>query len=959
MLNLYQTVIHNHDHRFVALAVGVCALGSLTSVVVAQHAVKRDSKAVRLNWLLFAGLITGLSIWTTQFTAMLGYRTDLDIRFDIAGASASMLVSVLSAMAAWVFGYFGRTRGVLAGAIIGVSIAAAHIVDVMAIRIPGSIVIDHTIRLAAICTGLSLAAASGYLFVRWKDGKLAWPAALALFAAMTVLHFAAISGVTLLPAPAIPGNPPLTESAVELATVVVSAYLLLLAAALSLTWQSIRTARATAEEQGRLIEALENLRKTEDHHLAYVELNPQIAWVADPSGNVTEIPPLWEKLVGVPREKGIGDGWKCVVHPDDLPEILEMWDEAIRTGDDRRVDARYRIRLVDGTYRWFRVRARPRRDDDGAVLAWYGSLEDIHDQVIAETALRESEERYRLASRATNDVIWDWSVEDGSATWAGAHKKVLGYPELQSPTKLSWWHERIHADDLPQVLASQARALASDATYWSEEYRFRIASGDWIDVKSRCVIVRSKDGSPTRVVGSMLDITQQKRAEADLNWTAYHDPLTRLPNRGLYQNRIRSAIDAAKRSDLFVALVVIDLNGFKELNDTLGHAAGDSVLEETARRLVSSVPHDATVARLGGDEFAVILPGLAASDAYKDHVRTFCQSLIEPVTFHDLRIPISYGAGVAIWPRDANDPGELLIAADLALYASKTEMPGTVEEFSPLLKAASERRSGMLARARAGLTEGRIVPFYQPKVDLHTGRIMGWEALLRIRDGDRMMSPADIEAAFADADITVQLTDQMFSRVFADLATWRRQDVAVGRIAVNVSAGDFRQHRLAERLQTYAERHGQTLSDIDIEVTEGVLIGQLGPEVSRMLEKLRSLGVMVALDDFGTGYASLTHLQEFPVDVIKIDRSFIERIDETDQKATAVIDAVLQMAKRLGMQTVAEGIETKLQARYLRARGCTIGQGYLFSRPVPAADVKALLTSQSYGQWEFDTTRAS
>ncbi|MCG6114008.1 MAG: EAL domain-containing protein [Mesorhizobium sp.] len=954
MWNLYDSVFQDHDLRFVVMALGICALGSLTAVAIAQHALKPGTSQTRLGWLLLAGLVTGLGVWTTHFTAMLGYRNDFDIRFDLVAAMVSILLSTAIATAGWVLGFLKHQRGILAGALVGLSIAAAHYVDMLAIRFSGVIDHDHLVNLVAILLGLAFAAASGHLFVRWKGEMLAWPAAFALFAAVVALHFTAMSGITLVPSALPLEEAVLTATSDDLATLVIGAFLVLLTAAIAFTWHSISLAHATATEQSRLIKALEELRRTQDHHRAYVELNPQIAWVADPQGNVTEIAPLWEKLVGIPREEGIGAGWARVIHPDDLPGVHVVWQEAYRTGEDDSADTRYRMRMVDGTYRWFRARARPRRDADGTILAWYGSLEDVHDQVLAEAALRESEERYRLATRATNDVIWDWSFGEQHAAWAGAYEKVLGYPELKRHTELHWWLDRIHPDDLPRVLASQKAALDDDVDYWNEEYRFLIASGDWIEVKSRCVIVRDGTGEATRLVGSMLDITQQKKAEAELHWAAYHDPLTKLPNRTLYRDRLVSAIDAAGRSGRFVALIVLDLNGFKELNDTLGHAAGDRVLEEISRRLSASLPPDATVARLGGDEFAVILPGLAAAEAYRAPVDALSAALVEPVAFEDLRIPISYGAGVALWPRDGADPGALLIAADLALYAAKEEMPGTIHEFAPCLREASERRSKMLAAARAGLKEDRIVPFYQPKVDLRTGRIMGFEALLRVQGTDgQILAPAEIAAAFADADITVQLTNRMFSCVFADLAAWHAAGVDPGRIAINVAGGDFRQHALAERLKSRAGAYGLTLAHIDIEVTESVLIGQLGPEVSRMLEELRALGVMVALDDFGTGYASLTHLQQYPVDVIKIDRSFIERIDLEDSKATAVIDAVLQMARRLGMQTVAEGIETTEQARYLRARGCTIGQGYYFSRAVPAADVPAMLATQDYEHWEF------
>lgn len=954
MSNLYATVIEQHDWRFVAVAVAICGLGCLTGVAVGQHALKPENQESRSRWLLLAGMVTGLAIWTTHFTAMLGYRQDLDIRFDLGAALVSMFLAVLIATAGWLGGFRRRKHGVLAGVAIGLSICIAHFVDMLALRVSGTVNHDHILGSAAVALGLGMGAISGRLFAAGEGKRFAWPAALALTTAVVLVHFTAMAGVTIIADDTIIDQGGFTASYDQLSAMVVGTFFILLATAVAFTWRSVKIARETFERQRRLIAALEELRRTQDHHRAYVELNPQIAWVADTQGRVTEMAPLWEQLTGLPREMGIGEGWASVIHPDDLPAVMGMWQEAIATGDSERADARYRIRLVDGSYRWFRVRARPRRDEKRAIIAWYGSLEDIHDQVVAETALRASEERYRLASRATNDVIWDWSFEEQRARWAGAYEKVLGYPELEGRTDLNWWLDRIHPEDLPRVRASQQVALAGGCDYWNEEYRFLISSGDWIDVKTSCVIVRNGDGAASRLVGSMLDITQQKKAESELQWAAHHDQMTGLPNRALYQLRLRAAIDAAHLSGRYVALMVLDLNSFKELNDTLGHAAGDEVLVVTAKRLSDNLPEGATAARLGGDEFAVILPGLSTPDAYREPAARLCETLVAPFAFEDLRIPISYGAGVAIWPRDADDPGELLIAADLALYAAKAEMPGALEEFSPALKDASKRRSKMLATARAGLTQDRIVPYYQPKVDLRSGRIMGWEALLRIIGAQgEVIPPSEIEAAFTDADMTVQLTDRMFARVFADLASWRPEGIDPGRIAVNVSAGDFRQKALDKRLLSHAQAHGLTLSLIDIEVTEGVLIGQLGPEVSRMLEELRTLGVMVALDDFGTGYASLTHLQQFPVDVIKIDKTFIERISDNDPKATAVIDAVLQMARRLGMQTVAEGIETMEQAQYLRARGCTIGQGYFFSRPMAASDVRRMLASQCFDQWEF------
>jgi diguanylate cyclase (GGDEF)-like protein/PAS domain S-box-containing protein len=959
MARLYEVIVDHHDFRFIALAVGICALGSLTSIAIAQHALRPETRTVRIMWLAFAGLVTGLAVWATHFTAMLGYRDDLEIRYDLEAALVSIVLATGLASSGWLIGFAKSQHGLLAGLVFGAAIAAAHFIDMHAIRVAATIHHDPLWVSASLVLGLGLGALTGWLFAKGKNEVFVWPAALAFFGAVLSLHFVAMAGVTIVPG----GDLDLTGwtgTLDELAAIVVGSFLLLLLSAVTVTWQSASAARITARQQADLLQALDTLRRSEAHHRAYVELNPQIAWVADPSGQITEIAPLWGDLVGVSLEEGYGEGWKRVLHPDDLPTIEEIWDEAVRTGDEDRVDARYRVRLVDGSYRWFRVRARPRHADNGSIVAWYGSLEDIHDQVLAEEALRSSEDRYRLASRATNDVIWDWSFEDQRATWAGAHKKVLGYPELHGNTDLDFWLDHIHPDDRPRVLASQTDALETGADYWHEEYRFLTASGEWIDTRSRCVIVRDESGKPIRLVGSMLDITQQKRAEAELHWAAFHDPLTRLPNRALYQERLRTAIESARQLDRFVALVVLDMNGFKDLNDTLGHAAGDQVLVEMGTRLTRNLPRNATVARLGGDEFAIIIPDLSTLDAHRVFLARLSSDLADTMEYESLSIPISFCGGLAIWPRDASGPEELLIAADLALYTAKADIPGTITEFSPGLRVAAEGRAAMLATARAALTDGRIVPYYQPKIDLHSGKIMGWEALLRIvgEDGE-VFPPSYISAAFTDAEITVKLTDRMFSCVFADLANWRATGTVVGRIAINVAAGDFRKQTLAERLLAHAREYGQTLAELDIEVTESVLIGEFGPEVSRMLDELRSKGVMVALDDFGTGYASLTHLQKIPVDVIKIDKSFIDQLDYRDAKATAVTDAILQMAKRLDMQTVAEGVETIEQARYLKARGCTFGQGYLFSRPIPAVEVPTFLSTPNLHRWEFGSAVSS
>jgi diguanylate cyclase (GGDEF)-like protein/PAS domain S-box-containing protein len=578
----------------------------------------------------------------------------------------------------------------------------------------------------------------------------------------------------------------------------------------------------------------------------------------------------------------------------------------------------------------------------GQVLAWYGALEDIHDQVAAELALRESEERYRLASRATSDVIWDWSIATDRVTWGGAVSEVLGEAS-GGETSLDWWSSRIHPQDRVRVHDSIARATAGDGDLWESEYRFQHARGGYVFIYAHGFILRDGTGRATRMVGSMIDVTARKTFEEELRWAAYHDPLTRLPNRAAYAERLDEAIARARADGGCVGLIIADLNNFKSLNDNLGHDAGDALLRQIADRLVRGAPSGATVARLGGDEFAVILPGISEEDANAGTVHAVLSELKAPFLVEGMRVDVSLCAGAALWPRDAQSVADLLRCADLALYAAKADLPGTVRGFRPEMREKSEERRRMLEAARAALRDDRIVPFYQPKVCLRTGQVAGFEALLRWHDHRHgLQPPSALSAAFEDVELAVQITDRMLDTVVRDCAGWRRDVLTFGRVALNVSSADFRRTDLATRILGKLEAAGLPPTCLEVEVTESVFLGQNAGVVAGELMRLREAGVTIALDDFGTGYASLTHLQQFPVSVLKIDRTFVTDIDS---QRSAIVDALLNMARSLQIVAVAEGVERPEQAAYLRSHGCDLAQGYLFSRPIPALRVPGLLAS--------------
>ena len=720
----------------------------------------------------------------------------------------------------------------------------------------------------------------------------------------------------------------------------------------SAVFESLRS----RSEMSALIAAL---RRSEEHYRYSVELNPQIPWISDPEGDIVEVGPRWTELTGMPAEDALGRGWTNALYPEDRAGVLAHWEKALTSADNAVADARYRVRNSDGSYRWCRARANPRRDSDGRIVSWYGTLEDIHDQVTAELALRESEERHRLASHATNDVIWDWSHHIDRIEWGQGAIEVLGYPEVSNGTAVSWWKERIHPDDLPAVDGTFDRVLRNLQDSWDHEYRFRTAQGRFINLYSRGHVVRDVDGRAVRSIGALLDVTAARGAEEELRWAANHDPLTGLPNRKLFAEVLERALTAAGGNASSVCVIVIDVDGFKLLNDSMGHSAGDELLRTIARRLQANLPSEATVARLGGDEFAVIVPGLGADSARASAVVAILEGVADTLTIDESVVTVSISAGAALWPNDGADAEEILKSADLALYAAKAEGAGIIREFRSEMREAAESRKAMLREAREALRDDRIIPFYQAKVDLRSGEVVGFEALLRWHHHRRgLQPPHSIQAAFDDSLLASELTDRMIDRVLADVTEFSDKGVAFGRIAINGSLADFRRDDFADRILGKFQRAGLPPTLLELEVTESVFVDHLALNVERALRTLVAEGVSIALDDFGTGYASLTHLQQFPVDVLKIDRSFISRLDSADSADFAIVHGVIDIAHRMNIVTVAEGVENDNQLAQLRNLGCDIAQGYLFSRAISSERVPLWLRkwAQNLPVWSESTT---
>nr|WP_294847631.1 bifunctional diguanylate cyclase/phosphodiesterase [uncultured Sphingomonas sp.] len=437
-------------------------------------------------------------------------------------------------------------------------------------------------------------------------------------------------------------------------------------------------------------------------------------------------------------------------------------------------------------------------------------------------------------------------------------------------------------------------------------------------------------------------------AEADAAHLAYHDRQTGLGNRALFHRSLGEWIEQHHRDGTSFALMIVDVDEFKLINDTLGHDAGDAVLSAFAQRLLSATSDQDMVARLGGDEFGIMLANVHSADELERVGNQLLDLLRQPCAYHGQNILCRASVGATTLSR-GDDSETLLKHADLALYEAKAAGRGTCRLYDPSLWTQMVERRDMLAAAEHALAQGHITPFYQPQVRLGTGEIVGFEALLRVCvPGQSHVGPEVISAAFEEPSLASRLADRMVERVIDDIVRWRADGLSVGHVAINASATELMRADFADRLLGQIDGHGIDASCIQIEVTEGVLLGRGAEQVERTFRQLAARGIRLALDDFGTGFASLSHLKQFPVEIIKIDRSFVRDL-QIDPGDGAIVDALIGLAGAIQIEVVAEGVETRAQHDFLQALGCTYGQGYLFGPARPFDETSRLIRDRNKG----------
>ena len=558
----------------------------------------------------------------------------------------------------------------------------------------------------------------------------------------------------------------------------------------------------------------------------------------------------------------------------------------------------------------------------------------------------DRETQFELVSEATGDAVWMWDPAADELVWHGKWQGMLEGSGKTLQTTLALWGDHLHPEERDRIEASFHAAIAAPKRTWSEEYRFRMADGSYRWFWDRAVVLRDEAGGAVAVVGCMSDITRQRAAEDKIWQLANRDGLTGLPNRAQFQKCIEATM--TKDSGRNGALLLFDIDHFKEVNDTLGHAAGDGLLTCLAQRLRDCVPEPGIVCRLGGDEFAVVLPSADADEAAAV-AECILAAIREPVKGDADILRPRATIGVALIPQHGATPSEILKSADIALYHGKAEGRDRITLFQPSLRMALEARSNLVSEVRDGLERGEFEAYYQPIVLLDGGSVVAVEALMRWNHPERgTLPPAEFIATLDDPEVALGFGKTLMAQVVGDYRRWMDEGIAPDYAAVNVGGPGLHLPDFAERILQRLETAGVPFSCLVLEVTETVFFG--GPSgatnVRHTLAALHSAGVRIALDDFGTGFASLTHLRQLPVDIIKIDQSFVRSLI-ADRGSQAIVSAVLELGRGLGKTVVAEGVETEDHATMLRAAGCIEAQGYLYARPMPETDFRRYLSAQA------------
>ncbi len=567
--------------------------------------------------------------------------------------------------------------------------------------------------------------------------------------------------------------------------------------------------------------------------------------------------------------------------------------------------------------------------------------------------LQQEKDRFKLAIDGTKDGLWDWDLVTGRVYKSDRYETMLGYDVGDLPDTIECWRDLLHPDD-----AEQAKMRVYDylerkgEDVYESIFRLRTKTGKWRWIRGRGMAQFSEDGIGVRFVGFNTDVTTQMeqqerlRKQADeLHYHANHDSLTGLANRVLFDDRLDQGIVKSQRDHAQMALLFIDLDRFKEINDSLGHRVGDRVLKVVTRRLNQTIRAEDTLARLGGDEFTVLMEGVPREHDASLLAAKVLEAIAKPINIEGYALHVGGSIGISIYPDDGETSNDLLKNADAAMYKAKREGRNNFQYYSAEMTAQAFERVKMEASLRDALNNDEFCVYYQPQINARTNELVGVEALVRWNSpSEGLIFPGAFIPVAELTGLMVEIDRIVIKTSMRQLVAWYRKGLSPGTLSLNLSMKQLHQKDFLSAMNKYMAISDCDPSWIEFEVTEGQVMED--PEKSiKILDKVNELGIKLSLDDFGTGYSSLSYLKKLPISKLKIDQSFVKELPDNIEDA-AISRAVIVLAQSLDLEIIAEGVETKAQIDMLMESGCDFFQGYYYSRPIPSDEMTEFLFSR-------------
>jgi len=678
-------------------------------------------------------------------------------------------------------------------------------------------------------------------------------------------------------------------------------------------------------------EAERALRASEERYRDVFDASPLPMWIWDDATlNIVAVNLAAIAHYGYSRDEFLGMNVRDLWAPGEVTQ----YERNIRNRSQQQtLHLQRRHRTKDG--RIIHTEVTARLFSLGGQPVWLTVVNDVSERMHAEAALRESEEQFRQLAGNIPQVFWITDTFNRQTLYVSpAAETMLGRPLRDILSDRRSLIRAVHKEDRARVHAARKTAME---TGYDETYRIVRQDNSIRWVHDRAFPVRDGEGRVYRIAGIAEDVTDRKHAEERLEHLAHYDTLTNLPNRALFYERLKQTLAQARRNRWTMGVMFIDADRFKNVNDTLGHAVGDKLLQEIAGRLTRSVRSDDTVGRLGGDEFAIVLSTLASAQDATLVAQKIMAAFREPFRLEVSDVYVTASVGITLYPNDSTDQDVLIKNADTAMYRAKEIGRDNYQFYTPEMNTRAIEHLGMENSLRRALERDEFLLHYQPKVSVMDGDITGVEALLRWRHPERgLVSPADFIPLLEESGLIIQVGEWVLKTVCLQIKAWARAGIRPVPVSVNLSARQFAANDLGQTIRRILEEHQVDSALIELEITESALMENTG-EAVRTLEYLDRLGVSLAIDDFGTGYSSLGYLKRFPLTALKIDRSFVRDVT-TDGDDATITRAVISMAHSLGLKVIAEGVETRAQLEFLAEYGCDEVQGYYFAKPMPAEE---------------------